>query len=125
LATLLWNQNRENHLQGMLAVGCMIRNRVTSGWGQWQFVLDNHEQWSAVPTNNRLKLGDISDVLFLRLLGTCDNLIAGLEKDITAGALWGGCRLDEITSEKFLADIVRNPENHPRISQVGTLVFFK
>jgi hypothetical protein len=124
LATLLTNQSKTDHLIGLGAQALMIRNRVLAGWSDWLNAINDYEKYSASPQTGRLLLGSMNDIFFIRLLGLCSNVIAGLEKDTTAGGLWCA-RLNEITSDKFLADIVRQPESHPRIAQVGQLVFFK
>lgn len=127
LATLIWNEPHDDSLQGMLAAGLVVRNRVIAGWegGDWLRLIAAHDRYAATePKPGKPNLGDVNNPLFRRVLGTADSVYSGLEKDITQGALYYA-NLNNITRDWFRDSIVRNPDAHPRIAQIGKQQFFK
>ena len=133
LATLMWNEPKDDHLQGMVACGLVVRNRKIAGWsgGDWLEIIRNHDKYSANPTDalRHLKFGDPNrDDVFRRCLAKAEQIYNGNERDITAdpegkGSLWYG-RLDQC-SDWFKENIVRNPQDHPMIATIGIQKFFR
>jgi len=135
LATLMFNEPKDEGILGATACGLVIRNRVLAGWESqnWLAVIQNHDKYATEP-ERVLRLGDhIRDDYFRRCLAIATNIFEGRERDITCGAL-RYCRLDQ-ASEKFVNTIVRptriNPENgateqiHPRVATIGKRQYFK
>jgi len=137
LATLAW---REGHEQGgfnnALAVAFVIKNRVRAGWGDWLDLIQRHAIWSA---RNEDELDTTShpdarepnfQLLLQNIDGVFDNSLQDkltVSPKTKAGefraALYYG-QLNKITRPWFLEKIVRQPDLHPRTSQVGEIVFF-
>lgn len=142
LATLMFNEPKEDSLLGFTACGLVVRNRVLAGWegGNWLRLISKHDSYSASAFAKAsadlsaplrvLVFGDPHhDSIFRRCLGVAENIYAGREKDITEGALWYG-RLDAC-SEGFKENIVR-PTNlvtglqeHAMVSKIGLQMFFQ
>lgn len=132
LATLMFNEPKDDLLLGYTACGLVVRNRKIAGWngGDWMACIRDHDKWSStVLTGPRvLKFGDPNrDEWFRRCLAKAEQIYNGNERDITAdhngkGALWYG-RLDTC-SEWFKENIVRS-QDHPMISTIGMQKFFR
>lgn len=134
LATLMYNEPKDDLFQGMIVCGLLIRNRVLAGWESqnWLSLIQNYDKYSANPPGSPRVLlwGDpVRDDKFRRCLGLANNIYEGREKDIIYGAT-RVCRLNEC-SEEFATRIVRPKDPltglqiHPRVAQVGLQVFFK
>ena len=133
LGNLMFNEPKDDGIQGMMACGLMVRNRVLAGWdsGDWIAAIRNYDKYSANPPASPrvLEIGDpIRNDLFRRVLAIANNIYQGLEKDITYGAL-RCARLDQC-SEEFATKIVRPKgadglQVHARIAQIGLRSFFK
>lgn len=133
LATVMFNEPKEDSLLGFTACGLVIRNRVLAGWhgGNWLTLLNKHDTFSANPpaTPRIYVFGDPNhDTIFRRCLGVAENIFAGRERDLCEGAKWYG-RLDNC-SDWFKENIVqpRNPEtglqDHAFIAKIGAQSFF-
>lgn len=131
LATLMYNEPKDDLLLGYMACGLVVRNRKLAGWhgGDWMTVIKNHDKYSASQYSQprALTFGDPNrDDWFRRCLAKAEMIFNGTERDITAnhegkGALWYG-RLDTC-SEWFKENIVRSTD-HPMIATVGLQKFF-
>lgn len=136
LAMLAWRDGFSEGLNGMLAVAHTIKRRVDAGWynGDWASILSNHKKWSARVEPYSEEIPDPRIYSFQCLLQEVNGIFNGSKQDdITVpaqsvlsrpapGALYYG-RLDQITNEWFLNEISRKPELHPRVANVGMLVF--
>lgn len=132
LATLMFNEPKDDLLLGYTACGLVVRNRKLAGWhgGDWMTVIKNHDKYSANQLSEPrvLQFGDPNrDEWFRRCLAKAEMIFNGNERDITAdhtgkGALWYG-RLDQC-SEWFKENIVRNTNDHPMIATIGLQKFF-
>jgi hypothetical protein len=121
LASYLWKFRTLESLNGMAAIGCTLRNRVTAGWfgGDWLQVLKDAYEKSSF---NGLEFPDFRDPLFTRLAWKIESLFDGSIEDLTNGAkFW--CHLPTV-SEEFKKTILQQPEEHPRLANVGSLFFF-
>jgi len=134
LANLMWNEPKDDGVSGRTACGLVVRNRVLAGWdgADWIASIRNFDKYSANPPESPRVwvLGDpIRDDQFRRCLAIATNIHAGLERDITYGAL-RYCRLDQC-SEDFANKIVRptNPmtglQLYQRVAQIGKQSFFR
>lgn len=127
LATLMWREDRSDGLQGMTAVGLVVRNRVRAGWngGDWCAVMAAHNQFSSmviIGDPNTVVWPDTRDPLFQKVLVKVETIYDGTEPDITGGALYYA-NLAVADSPWFLRNIVQSDE-HPRIGTVGKQTFF-
>lgn len=112
-------------LYNMVAVAHVLKNRVEAGWfgGDWMRVLE------AAPSQ-RGTLRDIAREVDLRdgsirlLFQAIDDIYSGtIEDNLTAGALFYA-DLHNLTNPEFKANVLQNPESHPRIATVGLTAFF-
>lgn len=132
LALLMWSRNGPDGLQGMVAVGLVVGNRVHSGWngGDWCEVLGNYDTFEAMVSDSlikraRLPMPDVRNPSFQAVLKRAGNIREGTEPDITGGALYlANLGADAPISKWFLENIVRKPESHPRIGTVGRYTLF-
>jgi hypothetical protein len=127
LATLMYNEPKDDLILGYTVCGLIVRNRVMAGWegGNWLRLIESHDRYSADPPASPrvLKLGDPNhDTIFRRCLGTAEQVVNGRERDITEGGLWYG-RLNEC-SDWFKENIVRSA-SHQYVATVGRNAIFK
>jgi hypothetical protein len=143
LALKCWQEAHEEGLNGMMAVAFALRNRARAGWygGNWIDILSNMEKSSARdykidPPSNLIP--DTRPWGMMQFLQIIDNIFSGAQEDnitiktdgeactmglnVPVALYWA--RLDQISNPWFLENIVRNPERHQRIAQVGQLFFF-
>lgn len=128
----MYNEPKDDLLLGYTAAGLILRNRKLAGWngGDWLANIRDFDKHSANPsvTPRVLKFGDpFHDDWFRRCLVKAEMIYEGREKDITAdhngrGAKFYG-RLDNC-SDWFKENIIRQPEDHPRIATIGLQSFF-
>lgn len=121
LSSYLWNFRSLESLNGMAAIGCVLRNRVAGGWfsGDWLSVLKDAIEKSGHTLSD---FPDFRDPVFTRLLWKIESLFDNTADDISGGAkFW--CHLPTV-SEEFKRTILQHPEEHPRTANVGSLFFF-
>lgn len=141
LALKAWQDGKDEGLSAMMAISFVVRNRVRAGWygGNWLEVLAHMPDVAAKlepPTN---ELPDTRNYAFLQFMQIVDGIFSGATEDditIKKDGEWRQvlsmappvvmyyARLDQITNPWFLQNIVRKPDQHQRISQVGQLFFF-
>ena len=125
---------------GMTAVAFAIRNRVRAGWygGNWIEVLSNLDKTSSRLELPTTLLPDTRPLAMMQFMQTIDNIFSGAREDnitimqggeiqslgfkVPVALYWA--HLDQITNPWFLENIVRKPEQHARMAQVGQLFFF-
>jgi hypothetical protein len=122
----------------MLAVSFCIKNRVDAGWwgGDWAQVLSHHRDYSYRVEPYPDTVPDPRVYSFQCLLQEIDGIFSGQRKDdVTVpaqpsfvGAVYRPvlyyAQLDKITSDHFLENIARKPQEHQRLAQVGQMFFF-
>lgn len=137
LATLMWNESKEDGVLGMTLCGLVVRNRALAGWnaGQWIRLIEDHDKFHFGPDASPRVLvhGDpYHDILFRRCIAAAENIFNGRERDISEGALWYA-RLDDCP-EWFRENIVRPSKldengqgmlSHAMIAKVGRHTCFK
>jgi hypothetical protein len=139
LANLIFNEPKEEGVNGQRACGLVVRNRVNEGWGDWIQMIRDFDKYSGrndlpVDKPRTMAIGDpIRDETFRRCLEIAANIYNGIEKDLTKGAL-RFVRLDKCT-EDFANKIIRptreNPENgckellFNRVATIGQQQFFR
>lgn len=106
------------------AIAFVLRNRVDAGWhgGDWMHILETAPgmRGTEPPPLEHLNLRDSTVKLFLQRI---DDIYHGTEDDETHGAVFYG-QLHNITNPWFLANIARDPANHPRLANIGLTTFF-
>lgn len=135
-----WQEAREEGNNGMMAVAFAIRNRVRAGWygGNWIEVLSNLDKSSSRLEPPTTMIPDTRPFHIMQFMQIIDNIFSGAQEDnitimqggeakalgfkVPVAMYWA--RLDQITNPWFLENIVRKPEQHPRIAQVGQTFFF-
>lgn len=119
----------------MLAVACIIRNRQRAGWysGNWMQILNAASDVSAFVTPSIAPGIDLSSAMFRRVLqdvddiynGTFDDELTGRSQQHKDGALYYVNTVDSRPIREWFQDkIIRDPDNHPRIAQVGPFLLF-
>lgn len=135
LATLAWREGyQDGGINNSLAVAFVIKNRVRAGWGDWLDLIQRHAIWSSRNADelDTTSHPDAREPNFQLLLQQIDGVFDGSMPDkLTVAPKLGDSRpglyygkLNNISREWFLENIVRNPESHPRTSQVGEVIFF-
>jgi spore germination cell wall hydrolase CwlJ-like protein len=127
LAILMWREDSSDGLQGMTAVGLVVRNRVLAGWngGDWCQVMEAHNQFSSmviVGDPNTIRWPDPRDPKFQAVLRKADSIFDGSEFDITGGAKYYA-NLSTANSTWFSINIIQSAD-HPRVGTVGQHTFF-
>jgi Cell Wall Hydrolase len=119
LALVMWRSLDSDGLQGMVAVGLVVRNRVLAGWngGNWLAVIAATSEYS-------MTWPDTRDPMFQAVLARADSIYDGREPDITNGALYYANLSAGGLSPWFLTNILRKPEVHARLGTVGQRTFF-
>ena len=121
LARVIWGEARGEPVEGQIAVGCVIRNRVRnpSWWGDdWKSVMLKPYQFSCLNVNdpNREKLKDLglhSDPVARQCLYVARGIITDMILDNTAGANhYVHCRWVDRTSWAKGRDPVQKINNH-------------
>lgn len=135
-----WQEAHEEGLNGMCAVAFAIRNRVRAGWfgGNWIEVLSNLDKSSSKLELPITAIPDTRPYAMMQFMQIVDNIFSGSQEDnitikqggdvqsmglkVPVALYWA--RLDQVTNPFFLENIIRKPEQHPRIAQCGQLFFF-
>lgn len=133
LATLCWREDRSDALQGMVACGLVVRNRVKAGFygGDWIQVMCAHNQYSSmsvVGDSQSIIYGDLRDPpapkMRRKLMQKVETIYAGTEPDITDGSLYYG-NLVNVTSGWFKTEILGKLAQHPRVATIGRQTFLR
>ena len=120
-------------LQCMLAVACVLKNRVDAGWGDWMTVLEDTERvagnWNEpvkpmpmdlADDNLRDLMGEVDDIyhgIFVDELTRIENPMGG-----KATCLYY-CFVERPIRDWFAKHIIQSPE-HPRVAQVGQMMLY-
>lgn len=118
-----WRFGREygGHLPAMMVMGC-IANRVRCGWGSWMEVIDRIPLFAAeidLPSGYPISW----EPSFMRLLHEVEGVYDGSGIDVSKGALYW-CDLRRITRDWFRDNILKKPDQHPRIVDCNSLALF-
>lgn len=87
LALVMWREARGEGQQGMEAVGCVVRNRVTNG--DWAEVISKKWQFSSLTASGDpmlIQWPSVDDPQFQIALVLADGIVDGTIPDITDGA---------------------------------------
>ena len=127
LALFAWqNAHEYGGIDNMLALACVLRNRVKQGWmgGDWSQVI---AEAPGKAGDNTIKGGypDVRDVNVRLLLQRIDGIFNDSEPDrYTDGALYYA-ELDKVTNPWFRENITQKLQNHAIVAKVGPVTFFK
>lgn len=116
-------------LDCMKAVCYVLRNRVRAGWGDgtWLHVMENHHKVEGNILDGWAEL-DAQDRLLQMIVRDIDEIYAGTSSDDTSRVVQDALYwqfIDKPARPWFVHTIVRDPNNHPRIGQVGPIALFK
>jgi N-acetylmuramoyl-L-alanine amidase len=125
LALVMWREARGEGSPGMVAVGCVIRNRVKAGWyrGSWTENITHRNEFTSMSV-----LGDPGTVAYFMggsesgraAMSIADSLYSGTQPDVTNGALF--YENPAIATSKWFIDNVRN--KRPKVAEIGQHVFY-
>ena len=119
----------------MLAVACVVRNRVRKGWfgGDWLKVIANAGDAASLMYPPEVErppiLEDLTAPGFRRVLQEVDDIFLGMFKDtLTEGGLYymnlTHAEQGQVVRPWFAEKILRDPANHPRKAQVSMIQIF-
>ena len=127
MALLAWRETQRyaGNLNTALAVAHMIKNRQRAGWGTVLECCAGYYQFSdrhPVMENLLLQPNEL-DPVWRKFSQQVDDVASGAKPDtMITGALYCSDLVD--IRDWFRDAIVRQPEYHSRLAQVGQLVFF-
>jgi hypothetical protein len=127
LALCLWREARGEKEQGMLAVGCVIMNRVKDQKISLQKAIFGKNQFTSmsVPTDPEYNLmPPKGDKLYAVAFDIADDLISGDYEDITKHALFYANLKYIDAGGWFERNIVNKPHMHPETVTLGNHTFF-
>lgn len=135
LFLVAWGEAGHLGEQCMTAVAFALRNRQRAGFenGSWLQIIQNVNRIRYNSESPNQGLPDLRDPVIHRFLARIDGIYDGSTPDTftssihpqegpRTGKYWAN--LAEITNERFLLAVVRNPSAHPKTSTVGSLTFF-
>lgn len=112
----------------MKAICYVIRNRVKAGWADtWLAAIESHPKVEGNIMDGWAEL-DPQDRLLQLLARDVDDIYMGVSEDDTKRVVQDALFyqfIDRPPSPVFVKNILRDPQNHPRIAQVGPIAFFK
>ena len=130
-----WREAGHMGEQAMTAVAFALRNRQRASWenSSWLQIIQHIGRLRYNSDVPNIGFPDLRDPIVHRFLARIDSIYDGSAPDNftssihpsegpRTGKYWA--RLDQITNDKFLKVIVRNPDAHPKTSTVGGLTFF-
>ena len=126
LALTGYREARGEGYQGMLAVMCVIRNRVTAQMGDWDHVITKKWQFSSLtaPGDSQLVIWpDSPDAVFEAAMGLAEQVFNGTIEDITRDALFYFNPAITPASSSFWKHIANNPM-YELSAQIGPHHFF-
>lgn len=111
------------------AVCYVLRNRVRAGWGDgtWLHVMENNVKVEGHLLDGWAEL-DAQDRLLQLIVRDIDDIYQGIASDDTATVVQDALYwhfIDKPVRPWFVQNILRDPQNHPRIGQVGPIALFK
>lgn len=111
----------------MLAIACVLRNRVRKGWfgGNWIAVLEHAGDTASQPITFPASY-DLTSKTFIRVLQEIDDIFLGVYVDtFTDGGLYyWDSQKPAPPKPWFVEKILNDGPNHPRKAQVGTIYIF-
>ncbi len=118
-------------LAAMKGICYVIRNRVRAGWhdGSWIDVIENANDYAGNVAAATPRLLTLTDRGLQMLARDIDNLFysGGMDDEVAESfksvLYWQ--HIDRMTTPWFFENIIRNPANHRRAVQVGTIAFFE
>lgn len=130
-ALLSWREERSNGVNGCLGVLFVVRSRAKAGWhgGSWTGVITAANQFSSMTVlgdSQTVRYPDPRDPSFLQVLQLVDGVYDDSRPDnLTQGALYYCDPVGITPGGWFQRNILDKPDEHPRVAQVGTTLYFK
>lgn len=126
LALTAYREARGEGKDGMLAVMCVIRNRVNAKWGDWDHVITQKWQFSSItaPGDGQLVVWpDSPNAVFELAMQLAQGVYDGTTADITGGALFYFNRKTTPANSSFWKTVANNPTYHISAT-IGSHEFF-
>jgi hypothetical protein len=128
LALALWREDRGAGLDGMIAVGNCLHNRVKTWKQSWSQVVEGKNQLSSMTylgDSQTIVYPDIREPLFISLIQKIDDIYQGKGTDLSNGGLYY-CNPSAITKGGwFEKTIIGNPAEHPICAHAGGHIFYR
>jgi N-acetylmuramoyl-L-alanine amidase len=127
IALCLWREARGEGSEGMLAVACVIRNRVKAKWGDWMKVIMGKNQFTSMSVKSDPQIDlqpKAGDKLYAKALAIAEGVYDDEIDDITKGALYYGNLKAIDKGGWFERNIVNKPAEHPETVSIGNHSFF-
>lgn len=135
LALVMWREARGEGEEGMRAVGHVIRNRVSRGWGNWVEVMAKPLQFTSInppktkegypkdPQTCRWPAPD--DVRWITAEQLAHQIYSGQDDDPTQGALYYANLQTIDTGGWFEKNILADPAKFPPTVVIGHHSFYR
>lgn len=126
-----WREEHTNQINGMLGALFVLRNRVEKGWfeGSWELNIESANQFSSMTSlcdSQTVTYPDIRDPDFQKMLLYVDGIYDGTYPDsLTHGALYFANVNNVKKDSWFDLNILKRPDEHPRVAHIGTTDYFK
>jgi spore germination cell wall hydrolase CwlJ-like protein len=127
LALTLYREARGEGEQGMLAVGCVIRNRAIAYNKSIFEICTAKNQFTSMTVHDDPETTlwpSVSDVAWKSAQDIASKILNIGTQDITGGALYYA-NVATTTSGWFVDNIMRNPTEHPSTGIIGHHTFYK
>lgn len=113
----------------MKAICYVLRNRLRAGWGDGTWLdLINHAASVSGNVESAGAIVDPADRLLQMMVRDIDDIYLGSSGDDTKSVVQDALYfqfIDKPPLAWFVDSIVKDPERHPRIGQVGPIALFK
>lgn len=121
-----WRQTIEygGHMAACMVMSA-LGNRVRLGWGSWAEIIQRIPNYSALKEQpNREMFPSIWEPNFVRLLHEVESSFDGSGTDYAKGGLYW-CDSRHIERDWFQTNILDKKEDHPRVAEMNSLMFFR
>jgi hypothetical protein len=111
-------------VNSMLAIACVIKNRVDRGFGDWLDVLFNAGTISAHEFGPTKKL-DLGNGNLTTLMREVEDIYHGVFLDEFTDKCVYYCFVERPIRDWFAKHIIQRPQDHPQTATVGTMKLYK
>jgi hypothetical protein len=115
-------------LDAMKAIVYVLRNRKLAGWGDgsWLWLLSHSENCAGNPSSEFVVSVEAHDRLLQLLVRDIDDIYLGTADDLTRTVVQDALYyhfIDKTPTDWLIANIVRQPEEHPMIGVIGASLY--
>jgi hypothetical protein len=112
-------------VNSMLAVACVIRNRVQAGWGDWLDVMFAHDEVAGNDFDNPVKKLDLGNTNLQTLMREVEDIYHGVFLDELTDKCVYYCFVERPIRDWFAKHIIQRPQDHPQTATIGTMKLYK